>query len=73
MGQAVEDMVKKLYSDKTMAEVDTKYIDYRNRHKSYHDLTAKTLTQDPDVVYQAGFVTDDNLFVKTDFLVKNES
>lgn len=71
MGQAVEDMVKKLYSDKTIAEVDTKNLNFRARHKSYAELTQKTLEQNTDVLYQAGFATE-HLFAKTDFLVKNE-
>lgn len=72
MGQAVEEMVKKLYKGKTIAEVDTKHLDYRARHQSYAELSNKTLVQNPDVIYQAGFATD-HLFAKTDFLVKNES
>ncbi len=73
MGQSVEDIAKKLYAGKTIAEIDTKHIGYKARHRSYHELTTKVVEQNPDVIYQAGFVTDDNLFVKTDFLVKNES
>ena len=53
MGQAVEDMVKKLYADKTIAEVDSKNIDFRNRHQSYNELTQKVLEQTPEVLYQA--------------------
>lgn len=72
MGQTVEDMVKKLYAGKTIAEVESKKINYKNRHKSYAELTSKALAQNPDVVYQAGFCTE-TLFAKTDFLVKNET
>lgn len=36
MGQAVEDMVKKLYSDKTMAEVDTKQLKVEYEAKLNH-------------------------------------
>jgi hypothetical protein len=72
MGQTVEDMVKKLYTGKTIAEVDTKHLDYKSRHQSYAELSSKSLAQNPDVLYQAGFATD-HLFAKTDFLVKNEA
>lgn len=72
MGQAVEDMVKKLYAGKTIAEVNSKNIDYQDRHHSYHQLSSKLLEQTPDVLYQAWFSID-NLFVKTDFLVLNEN
>ena len=72
IGQSVEDMVKKLYKGKNILEVDTAHLDYKNRHQSYHELSSKVLDQNPDVLYQAGFVTN-NLFAKTDFLVRNES
>jgi len=53
MGQAVEDMVKKLYKGKTIAEVNSKNINYQDRHHSYHQLSSKLLEQTPDVLYQA--------------------
>ncbi|MEI6425887.1 MAG: DUF2779 domain-containing protein [Candidatus Absconditabacteria bacterium] len=72
IGQSVEDMVKKLYNEKSIVEIDTTNLDYKNRHKSYHEKSNKAFFQKPDVLYQAGFVVD-NFFAKTDFLVKNET
>jgi ABC-type branched-subunit amino acid transport system substrate-binding protein len=72
IGQSVEDMVKELYKSKDIVEIDTKHLDYKNRHKSYHELTLKAIDKKADVLYQAGFAND-SLFAKTDFLVKNES
>ncbi|HBB04598.1 TPA: hypothetical protein DCZ39_07040 [Patescibacteria group bacterium] len=67
----MEDMVRKLYAGKTIADIDTKNLGFKARHKTYHTLSSKALDQNADVIYQAGFATD-KLFVKTDFLVKNE-
>lgn len=72
IGQSVEDMVKKLFSDKTITEIDSKKLGFKGWHKSYHIMTSKALDQSPEVLYQAGFVAD-FLFAKTDFLVKNSS
>ncbi len=72
IGQSVEDLVKQLYKDKIMIEIDTTNLDYKHRHQSYHQKSSKALDEKPDVLYQAGFATD-TLFAKTDFLVKNES
>ena len=72
IGQSVEDMVKELYKGKTIVEIDTKNLDFKNWHQSYHEKSSKVLDDKADVLYQAGFATD-TLFVKTDFLVKNES
>ena len=72
IGQSVEDMVKELYKGKDIVEIDTKHLDYKNRHKSYHEMTIKAIDKKADVLYQAGFAND-SLFAKTDFLVKNES
>ncbi len=72
IGQSVEDMVKQLYRGKDIVEINTTNLDYKNWHQSYHELSSKVIDQNPDVVYQVWFVAD-NLFAKTDFLVKNES
>jgi hypothetical protein len=65
-------MVKMLYTRKSIVEIDTTNLDYKNRHKSYHEKTNKAFDKNPDVLYQAGFIID-NFFAKTDFLVKNET
>jgi len=72
MGQMVEDMVKKLYDGKTIANIESTNLGFKNRHQSYHNRTQQALPREHDVVYQAGFLYN-NLFVKTDFLVKNET
>lgn len=68
IGQEVEDVVKKLFEGKKIAEV--KLDDYRDFHQNYALATNKMLALNPDVIYQWWFLIDD-LFVKTDFLVKN--
>lgn len=70
MGQEVENMVKKLRKTKDISVV-AGYNPKWNFHKEYSDATQKTLSFDPKIVYQAGFVWD-NLFIKCDFLKLNE-
>lgn len=72
IGQSVENMVKQLYAGKDMIEVNTADIGPHNRHQVYDEFSRKAIEFNPDVAYQAGFAIDD-LFAKTDFLVKNES
>ncbi|MFA5748019.1 MAG: DUF2779 domain-containing protein [Candidatus Absconditabacterales bacterium] len=69
IGQEVEDVVKQLFESKNIAEV--KLEDFKNFHQNYAKATDKVMALSPDVIYQGGFLIDD-LFVKTDFLIKND-
>ncbi len=69
IGQSVEDAVMKLWEGKTVREV--KMDGFYDFHRTYDRLSKEALAESPDVLYQCGFLIGD-LFIKTDFLVKNE-
>lgn len=70
IGQEVEDTVASLWQWKKILTVDTSDLDFKDWHGSYLRLSMQTLEQQPDIVYQPWFVSDD-LFCKVDFLVRN--
>ncbi len=70
VGKAVEDQFAALHKDKVSINVEQLHSRHHDRYQSYHEKTFHALESSPAVLYQAWFVFD-NLFVKTDFLVKN--
>ncbi|HKL44297.1 MAG TPA: DUF2779 domain-containing protein [Candidatus Absconditabacterales bacterium] len=69
IGQEVENMVKKLRDPKDISIVSG--YNTKDFHNTYHQSTQKSLDLDMPIIYQAGLLRD-NLFVKCDFLKKNE-
>ncbi|HRX63774.1 MAG TPA: DUF2779 domain-containing protein [Candidatus Absconditabacterales bacterium] len=69
IGQEVENMVKKLRDPKDISIVSG--YNTKDFHNTYHQATQKSLDHDMPIIYQAGLLRD-NLFVKCDFLQKND-
>ncbi len=69
IGQEVEDMVKKLREEKDISIVSG--YDTKDYHNTYHQATQKSIDLDMPIIYQAWLLQDD-LFVKSDFLKKND-
>jgi len=79
IGQSVEDLVKELFADMTMVSVDGSKVDFKDRHRSYHQLTMDAIASGAAVIYQPGFLIETligeeivKLFVKCDFLVRQD-
>lgn len=70
IGKTVEDMTKKLRVNKKIIDVDLMRKDFKNRHQSFNNNTINTINNWNEILYQAWFCYN-NLFCKTDFLVKN--
>lgn len=70
IGQSVEEMVKRIYPDRTIALIDTEKM-RKDRHGTYYQRTMKVMEQATGVIYQPAFVRED-LFVKCDFLVPGQ-
>jgi len=70
IGQSVEELVKQIYPDHTIALIDTEKM-RKDRHATYHSRTIKVMEKATGVIYQPAFVVGD-LFVKCDFLVPGE-
>ncbi len=69
IGQEVENMVKKLRDPKDISIVS--WYNTKDFHNTYHQATQKSLDHDMPIIYQAWLLRD-NLFVKCDFLQKND-
>lgn len=71
--QEVEDVTAEMLSARwKIVSVNAYRIDQRSWYQSYDTKTMEALKDKPDILYQPGFLHND-LFVKSDFLVKNES
>lgn len=72
--KAVEDQVQYFLQSQnaqlTTINVEKMHRAHSDWYKSYHTNTCDAIRQNPDVIYQA-WMCYDNLFVKTDYLVKN--
>ena len=71
VGKAVEQQVLQLFAGKNIINIEKLYRAHHDWYQSYHQNTMQTIDKLPDVIYQAWFCFD-NLFVKTDLLVKNK-
>jgi len=69
IGQEVENMVKKLRDPKDISIVW--WYNIKDFHNTYHQSTQKSLDLNMPIIYQAWLLRD-SLFVKCDFLQKNE-
>ena len=69
IGQEVENMVKRLRDPKDVSIVG--WYNTKDFHNTYHQSTQKSLDYDVPIIYQAWLLRQ-NLFVKCDFLKKNE-
>lgn len=70
IGKTVEDMAKKLRKDKDIFDINLMKKDFKNRHQSFHKNTMEVVNNWDEILYQAWFCYN-NLFCKTDFLIKN--
>jgi len=68
--QAVEDVIMETFSWKEITEIDTKNM-RNNWHQTYHNRTVQQFESNPEIVYQPSFFIDE-VFVKCDFIVRNE-
>lgn len=72
VGQAVEDIVQETLGTQTIATIDTTDM-WSDWHGTYHTRTLTVIEQtDKNSIYQPSFLVDD-LFVKCDFLVRNDT